>query len=270
MCHLVPKRQTTIKGRDPVINPTIQNLKNKKSRYYKNWTIAPTLENYMQVKMTSRLLNAAIKREKRLQISKKLSSTPKDYWDIINKMLGKKLEDKITLDNAGISTSNHEACANLFADFFERKVKDIILAQETDHFVVPSLWREGEVVNDNFFFTEQDIECGLNTIKNSKAQGFDEIPGKVLKDLSSVLTRPLTWLFNNILLTGKIPRAWKVSRIVPLHKKGDKKLVNNYRPICNISSLSKLFEKCLTRKLTSIFTFDQLMGTHQHAYREGC
>jgi len=77
----------------------------------------------------------------------------------------------------------------------------------------------------------------------------------------------MCWLFNRILSGGKIPKAWKVSVITPIHKKGDKCLVENYRPVCNISSLSKVFEKCIITSLKKFFDFDSLMGKHQHAYR---
>jgi len=57
----------------------------------------------------------------------------------------------------------------------------------------------------------------------------------------------------------------KTSRIIPLHKKGEKCLVENYRPIANLNSLGKLYEKLLLSRL------DQetagMEGSFQHAYR---
>jgi len=56
----------------------------------------------------------------------------------------------------------------------------------------------------------------------SGREGFDEIPGKLLKDLGFIAHQPLTWLFNTIVLIGRIQKARKVSLIVQLFKKGEK------------------------------------------------
>jgi len=69
--------------------------------------------------------------------------------------------------------------------------------------------------------------------------------------------------------SGKIPKAWKTAKILPLFKKGDRFSIENYRPISNISSLSKIFENALLSKFKSHYDLDILMGEHQHAFREG-
>lgn len=56
-------------------------------------------------------------------------------------------------------------------------------------------------------------------------------------------------LFNLILDTGTFPDLWKVACIVPLHKGGCKKVVNNYRPISLLPIMGKLLEKALHRRI---------------------
>jgi len=75
-------------------------------------------------------------------------------------------------------------------------------------------------------------------------------------------------LFNNIMDSGKVPKAWKVSKIIPIHKKGAKNQVSNYRPVSNISSLSKVFERCMIDRLKET-NGDILLCEHQHAFRKG-
>ena len=38
-------------------------------------------------------------------------------------------------------------------------------------------------------------------------------------------------IFNNCIDTGTFPDIWKQSNIIPVHKKGDKQIVDNYRPV---------------------------------------
>ena len=57
-------------------------------------------------------------------------------------------------------------------------------------------------------------------------------------------------IFNEILRQNEFtPEAWKKVRIKVLHKKGDVENVGNYRPICSLLALCKLFSTILHRRL---------------------
>ena len=59
-------------------------------------------------------------------------------------------------------------------------------------------------------------------------------------------------MFNIIsFVTGCIPEDWKLASIVPVHKKGEKGSVENYRPISLTSLVMKVFEKCIKKELIS-------------------
>ena len=61
--------------------------------------------------------------------------------------------------------------------------------------------------------------------------------------------KPLTYLINRSLSEGTVPSRWKVAKVIPLHKKGDKALANNYRPISLLTCLSKILEKIVQKHL---------------------
>jgi hypothetical protein len=71
--------------------------------------------------------------------------------------------------------------------------------------------------------------------------GPDEIPMIIFKECLGVLTPYLCHLFELIILKGRIPKVWKVARVKPIFKKGDKLCVENYWPISNLNSISKIF-----------------------------
>ena len=87
--------------------------------------------------------------------------------------------------------------------------------------------------------TEQEVESFLSTLDTNKATGSDEIPAKLLKETSSVIT-PLCKLFNKSLQLGKVPRDWKLANVVPVYKKGNKEQTENYRPISLLPIVSSL------------------------------
>lgn len=62
-----------------------------------------------------------------------------------------------------------------------------------------------------------------------------------------------------------VPNPWKISRVIPILKKGDHKLVSNYRPVSNVSSLSKVFERAMLNKMRER-GIGFIFGEHQHGF----
>lgn len=61
-----------------------------------------------------------------------------------------------------------------------------------------------------------------------------------------------------------IPEEWKIARVLPLHKKGDRSDINNFGPISNLASMSKIYEKMLLSKLER--ETQGLEGESQHGF----
>jgi len=68
-----------------------------------------------------------------------------------------------------------------------------------------------------------------------------------------------------------VPTSWKTSKIVPTYKNGPKEDITNYRPISNISSLAKIFERIIlqTIKVEQLFGEEDFVGDSQHGFKEG-
>ena len=98
----------------------------------------------------------------------------------------------------------------------------------------------------------------MSELKNKKCEGFDRIPACVLLDAKDTLLPPMAVLFNEIYQTCKIPDQWKVSKIVPIFKKRSKVCVENYRPIANLCSNSKIFEKLILKQIHYLESINKL------------
>ena len=96
-------------------------------------------------------------------------------------------------------------------------------------------------------FSVHRIKSILNSIDIDKAQGPDAMNGAVLKNCSATLAYPLSKMFNLIYNVGYIPSEWKLSNVVPIHKKDDKSSVENYRPISLTSLVMKVLERILMK-----------------------
>jgi len=103
-------------------------------------------------------------------------------------------------------------------------------------------------------------------MKNNKAPGEDGIAIELLKGGHAV-ARHLARLFTSCIVNRTVPDMWNNAIIVLLHKKGDIKDINNYRPISLTSHTSKLFSKVLLNRIER--TLDENQGREQAGFRKG-
>ena len=103
-----------------------------------------------------------------------------------------------------------------------------------------------------------------------KSCELNAIPSSLLKRLVTDLPPTVTKLVNASLTTGRFASKWKTSIIRPLLKKlGLKLLLANYRPVSNLSFISKLVEKCALKQFIQHCDDQNLIPDYQSAYRSG-
>ena len=85
--------------------------------------------------------------------------------------------------------------------------------------------------------TEQDVRQAVRNLKQGKTSGLDRICGEFLKYSENIVAPFLTKLFNKLYDMNVFPSDWCKSVIIPLFKKGDDKIPDNYRGISLLSCL---------------------------------
>ena len=58
-----------------------------------------------------------------------------------------------------------------------------------------------------------------------------------------------------------------MGRITPIHKKGCKLIVNNYRPVCNLSPFSKIFERIIYNRMLEYIEKYNIFSPTQFGFR---
>ncbi len=102
----------------------------------------------------------------------------------------------------------------------------------------------------------------------SKSSLRDPIPTFLLKEFSDILVHPITNIINLSLSSGIFPDEMKLAFVTPLLKKSDldpNKLCN-YRPVSNLSFLSKLVERVCVKQIMSHLQSSNLLVPVQSAY----
>jgi len=124
-------------------------------------------------------------------------------------------------------------------------------------------------INFTPFFSENDVFKGLSEVKTNTSPGPDEIHPLLLKNCAASLAKPLYLIFCCSLRTGIFPSQWKDANVIPLYKGGCASSVDNYRPICLLSSFAKVFEKIVARFLTNHLTNINFIHQSQHGFVQG-
>ena len=88
-----------------------------------------------------------------------------------------------------------------------------------------------------------------------------------MKKCAERLSEPLELLFNMSFSNGIFPESLKRANIIPIHKKGDKTFVNNYRPISMISSIAEIMEKLIYQRMYLFLERNNIIYHNQFGFR---
>ena len=123
---------------------------------------------------------------------------------------------------------------------------------------------------DNFkMVTADEVHtCIMNLAAKSCA--LDPLPGYVTRNALGVLLHFISKIINISLETGQMPSQLKVAMLRPLLKKSslDHTQFSNYRPVSNLSFISKAIEKLVANQLISYINEYELNETFQSAYKQ--
>ena len=127
-----------------------------------------------------------------------------------------------------------------------------------------------EKYNDkNFSFktvTTDDVGKVMKLIDPRKATGHDQLPPKLLKLGTPVLTFPITKLINRIFSQMKFPTSFKKAELSPVYKSKSKSDKTNYRPISVLPCISIITERIINSQLCNYF--NEIYNVNISAYRK--
>ena len=189
----------------------------------------------------------------------------KTYWSLINTLLNKaKIPIIPPLLENGLFITDFTEKAQLFNDYFILQCTTIDTGSDLPRNIpVPT-----SLISD-LHISEEKILNIIRSLNPNKAHGWDEISIRMIKISNASLLTPLRIIFTNCLRQGVFPEIWKCANVVPVHKKNEKNVKSNYRPISLLPIFGKMFEKLVYDSLYSHLVFCNLLNPNQSGFRPG-
>jgi len=264
----VINKQVTTKHNNPWMTPSLIKFKSYRRHIESLWKQSHSeLYHSLLKSATNRyhyLINQAKKRfHANLIISN--TSNPRNLWKTINSMLHRKPEEHLP------TSSPQSSIPKLFLSFFSDKITKLrssIPSHDSNtspHFPTPIC--KPSQLSDFSPTSENEILAIIHSCPDKQCD-LDPIPTNLLKKCLNILLPIITNIVNLSIETGTFPDTFKSAIVKPILKKPtlDKELLSNYRPISNLSFLSKLTEKIVKIRLQNHLSTNSLFNSHQSAY----
>ena len=256
----------------------LHSIKFRDNLYRELKKACPNSDIYSTIKVNLRTYNKILKRNillaKQMHYKIKFDKYKNDIkgtWgvirDILNKTHSKKdYPEQFNLN--GVHESNRIIIANNFNEYFTNigeelasKITDPVGKSHTDYLHSPCESRLNfTTVNENV------VAKIIESLKTKSSCGDDGLSTKLLKEIKNEICSSITLIVNQMITTGIFPDSLKIAKIIPIFKKGDVEIIENYRPISILPAISKIFEKILSLQIHEYFQSKHLYYEYQYGF----
>ena len=190
----------------------------------------------------------------------------KGTWGIINKYVKSKARSRNVMIKENNVILSQQVVPNKFINYFINiPLKLVSKINPTN--INASYFLKGRQPNTFFMgpIIDKDIETAIKNLKNNNnVHTFSTL---VLKESMTILSKPLSHIFNLCINQGYFPSELKTGCITPIYKKGDHHSMENYRPVCSLSQFSKIFEKIIYIRMTNYISKNNIICNSQYGFQ---
>ena len=113
----------------------------------------------------------------------------------------------------------------------------------------------------------KEIITLVSQLPNKSSSGHNNISNILLKKLIHQIAPVLVEVFSKSMTMGEFPTVMKLAEVVPLYKSKESFLETNYRPISLFTTMSKILEKIMYRRIYSFLQNTGQIYENQYGFR---
>ena len=192
----------------------------------------------------------------------------KETWNTINSTIKKQKVSNQVVICENDSIVNNNDVPHKFIEYYSNIANTIVSEIPLVNESVESYLR---VANASSFFMfpilNQEVENAIRDL-NDTGSGIFKIATSVLKEVKCTISTTLSIIYNLCIEHGYFPEELKIGCITPVFKKGDKSNISSYRPVCSLSSFSKIFEKIVYNRMLHFIDKHEILSKSQFGFRK--
>ena len=274
-CKYFPLKTKFISSRkfhNPWYTPDIKKLIEAKSKYFKLLRLG-IVSNFENNKFKNKIKSIIAKSKSSYYESlfNRNRSNMRKTWSIIKSITtcNASIDSSQNLLFNNIEYSDEFSVANLFNEYFcdiETTLEHDLAPSTADLYTYIRLHN----LSSMFLFPVSKTECSeiISSLKVTK-QGINEIPVKLFIQSRVSFLAIICDMINTCFKLGSFPDVLKRAVVVAIHKKGDRSLTSNYRPIALLPFLSKVFERCIFKRISSFISKHNIISPSQFGFSKG-
>lgn len=255
----IPVKYVENKNNDQWVTNQVKNACAKKDKLYRRMVANPDNEECRRKYKTQRNKVASlVEKTKKEYFSNKITSNKTSIFKCFKEILNKK---QATAEPSNLNEEKLNEFNRFFVEVGPKLASTIPQSNRTINIATQP---------QSLFFYKPSIEEISNIIhkmKNKASTSHDNISNKLLKIVNTTVAPYLLDLMNKCIDKGVFPNALKKAKVVPLHKGDDTENFSNYRPISLLSSISKVFEKIIYKRVFNYFTNFNIFYAKQFGFR---
>ena len=262
------------------VSPALVKSINKKCKLYKKWIgskkICDEIKYKNYAKLLRNLLNVAEKQYYNKLFDSK-SQSSKNIWKNINLLVNNKASKKSDInsiiDNG--TTINHpidiaNSFNNYFCDVGDKLNRNASSSCNTSgNFSYKNFLKSP--LSNSFYcsnITLAELIITVKKLKPSRSCVGNCISSTLLRDCIDHIALPLLHICNLSFDKGIFPSQLKISRVIPVFKKGSKLTMSNYRPISLTNPLGKVLEKLMHSRMVNYLEKFKILYDYQFGFRK--
>lgn len=185
-------------------------------------------------------------------------------WKSINELLGRTKNKNCTSSVEMVSDRDMANKFNMHFSGVAQKLIDQLPQSSNKSYLGRNCSANSIYLKPTF---PMEIKRIIRDLKPKSSFGFDGIPSKIIKLLPVHFIDVLTHICNLSMTNGKYVDHFKMAKVIPLFKKGDKSDFSNYRPVSLLPSFSKILEKVLYSRFSNFFNQNDTLYSQQFGFR---
>ena len=239
----------------------MKDQKNKLWRCYKRSGLNYHLARFRLIKNRLRSLTRDLRKKFEDDIAKDAKTAPKKFWSYVHSRTKTRSKIPILRKKDGTAAATPLEKAETLNEFFSSVFTD----ENVDNLPEESTVHLGDYLN-NFEVTPEAVLVKLMKLNPGKTPGPDKWHPLFLRSIADLIALPLSILFQKSLNEGIVPSDWLRACITAIHKKGEKGIADNYRPVSMTSIICKIMESLVRDKLVEHMVTNNLFSDSQHGF----